>query len=204
MLLTVARIMENMGHKKKKSGLLTNPIFYAVLGTILFACITVIGLRFLMYVIVDNYTATNTVDVPHIVLSPATRNTLPEITPVRQIYSDPDPKVDCGPGVNSGQYIKDKHSNCHNYVDCNMGNNVYSLMLKTECDSKQTQLNQNSNKTTQYPPCTLNYSDLGPITYYSIPPEECASKQIQTRVDAVILESKNNCIKNFGGENCNL
>lgn len=57
-------------------------------------------------------------------------------------------------------------------------------------------------KPTSYPPCTINYSDLGAITYYTIAPEDCASKQIEARTNDVLRESYDSCVKNFGAENC--
>src|SRR3990167_5154622 len=61
----------------------------------------------------------------------------PNVSPSPKAVSDP--IVNCGPGVNSGQYVKDKQSNCKNYVDCgiNVGSTVtWTMMLKSECDKK--------------------------------------------------------------------
>ena len=85
----------------------------------------------------------------------------PEVQGDQATY-DPDPIVSCGPGANSGQYVKDKSSNCKNYVDCGLNNNtVWTMMLKSTCDSKHAEQSANSgNKNTQVqnrPPSGSNY-----------------------------------------------
>lgn len=71
-----------------------------------------------------------------------TDSTSPTLKPM---YTDPDPVINCGPGQNSKQYIKDRSSNCKNYVDCGFNNNTWTLMLKTECDKKHAEENSKSN-----------------------------------------------------------
>ncbi len=61
------------------------------------------------------------------------------------------PIVSCGPGVHSGQYIKDKQSVCKNYVDCGLNNNTtWTLMLNDTCNKKH------SAETTNTPQSKLN------------------------------------------------
>ena len=71
----------------------------------------------------------------------------PNVSPSPKAVSDP--IVNCGPGVNSGQYVKDKQSVCKNYVDCGLnGNTVWTMMLKSECDKKQAEANSKPNNNT--------------------------------------------------------
>ena len=67
----------------------------------------------------------------------------PNLKTPTKAYVDPDPIVNCGPGQNSKQYIKDKQSNCINYVDCGFLNGTWALMLKNECNKKQSAEYQN-------------------------------------------------------------
>jgi hypothetical protein len=76
--------------------------------------------------------------------------------------------------------------------------------VETQRDTPNESTHQptNSPQPTSYPPCTINYSGLGAITSYTIPPEDCASKQIEARTNDVLRESYDSCVKNFGAENC--
>ncbi len=86
---------------------------------------------------------------------------------------DPDPVVNCGPGVNSKQYVKDRASNCKNYVDCGLsGNTVYTLMLNTECEKKHAEENSKKNAN-NYPPCTVNWKYSGTTTYNNLTIRQC-------------------------------
>lgn len=113
-------------------------------------------------------------------------------TPVPIINNDP--IINCGPGIHSKQYVKDKASNCKNYVDCGLNNNtVWTMMLKSDCDKKHAMTNTNniysntSNKTyTHTPPsyyiCTLCYPALGTCTTYNYLYEtksECDAEQLR-------------------------
>jgi hypothetical protein len=142
----------------------------------------------------DDYTHSNTVEA-----APTGQ------TQTYQQTADSDPVVECGPGENSGQYVKDKSSNCKKYVDCGLNNNTnWSMMLKSECDAKHSQqssTNTSNTTSTTYPACTIYYSQLGPVTYYSIPPDQCATQQTQAKVDDTITQSEISCIKNTG-HNC--
>lgn len=74
-----------------------------------------------------------------------TNTPYPTLQPTK-VHINPDPIVDCGPGKYSGQYVKDKRSNCQNYVDCGLNNDtIWTLMLKTECDKKHAEQTANSN-----------------------------------------------------------
>ncbi len=119
-------------------------------------------------------------------------------------YVDSDPIVDCGPGQNSGQYVKDKKSNCGNYVDCGFQDGSWRMMLKSECDAKHAleSSSNNTNNEKSYPGCTINYSQLGAITYYDIPTEDCATRQMNARLHDIQTENHIKCIQNYGGENC--
>ncbi len=68
---------------------------------------------------------------------------VPSATPVaitkQKVVPDLDPIVDCGPGQNSGQYIKDKQSNCKNYIDCGFLGNVWKLEPVDVCKKLQKQ-----------------------------------------------------------------
>lgn len=101
------------------------------------------------------------IDTP-VVESPTPIYVPPTAAPT--IYVDPDPIVNCGPGQNSGQYVKDRRSNCINYVDCGFANNVWTLMLKSECDEKHAEAN---------PSCTIYYPSLGYSKTYNMSPEDC-------------------------------
>lgn len=74
---------------------------------------------------------TTAVPLPTKTATPTPKPTPHKVT----TYIDPDPIVNCGPGVISKQYVKVKSSQCKNYVDCGLNNNTtYNLILKTECD----------------------------------------------------------------------
>jgi hypothetical protein len=96
--------------------------------------------------------------------APVIESPTPTTAPV---YVDPDPIVNCGPGQNSGQYVKDKQSNCKNYVDCGFSNNVWTLMLSSECDKKHADAN---------PPCTISFYGE-PAKTFNISPEACKQYQ---------------------------
>lgn len=103
-------------------------------------------------------------------------------------YDDSDPIVNCGPGVNSKQYVKDRASNCKNYVDCGLNNNtMWSLMLKTECNKKheESQLTNNKDTTNNYPPCTVCWQYAGCLTYTFISPEECKIRQEKAKTSSI-------------------
>jgi len=92
----------------------------------------------------------------------ATTPTLAPKPVIPTYYVDPDPVISCGPGQNSGQYVKDKRSNCINYVDCELNNNTYSLMLKSECDTRHAEDGKKA-----YPTCFV----FGKT--YQVSPETC-------------------------------
>lgn len=60
----------------------------------------------------------------------------PTPQPVNKTYIDPNPITNCGPGQNSGQYVKDKQSNCKNYVDCQIGT-TWKLLTREKCTQEQ-------------------------------------------------------------------
>lgn len=123
--------------------------------------------------------------------------TLSTSTPVatsvgKKIVVNNDPIVNCGPGQTSKQYVKDKASNCKKYVDCGLNNNtVYTMMLKTECDKKHAEANQNNTNSynpangyikatpmPSYPPCTIHWPfNNSSQTYYYLSPEQCKKAQ---------------------------
>lgn len=126
---------------------------------------------------------------------PSTPTPLPTAT--TKPYVNPDPIVNCGPGVNSKQYIKDKQSNCKNYVDCGLNNNTtWTLILKTECDKKHAEANQNTTTntttTSTYTPptyytCTLCYHySTGDqcTTYTSLVKTKAECDSEQTKIDS--------------------
>lgn len=93
---------------------------------------------------------------------PTTPSPKPTSTPEPKAVktTDLDPITNCGPGQYSKQYIRDKSSNCKNYVDCGLQNNtVYTLMLKAECDKRQAANSRTTTtyQTTTYTPCRLCY-----------------------------------------------
>lgn len=105
--------------------------------------------------------ATNAIGITQPSPSP-TPTTIATSSPVATTVSkktvvNNDPIVNCGPGQISKQYVKDKTSNCKNYVDCGLNNNtVYTMMLKTECDKKHSETNQKNDDFVPY---------TGPNTY---------------------------------------
>lgn len=106
-------------------------------------------------------------------------------------YVETDPIVNCGPGVNSKQYIRDRTSNCKNYVDCGLNNNtVWVLMLKSECDKKHvnSQITVNNNGAT-YSPCTVCWKYAGCLTYTTFSPEECARRQNEANLNTSIAST---------------
>ncbi|MFC1625241.1 hypothetical protein ACFL15_02620 [Patescibacteria group bacterium] len=146
----------------------------------------------------------NKTSSPTPTVTPTSKPTKTPIS-VPKVTSNPDPIVDCGPGVNSGQYVKDKASNCKNYVDCGLNNNtVWTMMLKSECEQKQANENNGKSNSTikcelsygtyylseelcnqykanqvgGYPPCTIYYPNTKTTETYTIfSPEECKQKQ---------------------------
>jgi len=124
--------------------------------------------------------------------------------PTKTTYVDPDPIINCGPGQNSKQYVKDRSSNCKNYVDCGLsGNTVWTLMLNTECNKKHAEENQQLQQVINYytppPTNTGNYTPTNnstsnlvdcpadtlcngnPQIYHNYSPADCASLQKQTQ-----------------------
>ncbi len=115
----------------------------------------------------------------------------PTITPLKKsksVIANSDSIIDCGPGVNSKQYVKDKSSECKNYIDCGLYDStnkvIWTLMLKSECDKKQSEAKNkiNSNPTniyspTIYPPCVVYYPVLGYSSTYYTSPETCKAWQ---------------------------
>lgn len=66
-------------------------------------------------------------------------------------YVDPDPIINCGPGVKSGQVVKVKSSECKNYIDCGLDNNTqYFLITKAQCDDFQTKEANIKNNVEEY------------------------------------------------------
>lgn len=87
----------------------------------------------------------NQIQEPTPTVAIPTETPLPE-SPTPKTYIDSDPIVNCGPGINSKQYVKDRSSNCKNYTDCGLnGNTVYTMMLKAECTQKQAEESSKSN-----------------------------------------------------------
>lgn len=99
---------------------------------------------------------------------------VPTSQQIEPVYVDPDPIVNCGPGQNSKQYVKDRSSNCKNYVDCGFSNNtVYVMMLNSECNKKHAE--ENSQNANNYPPCTVYYKYSGySKTYNYMSPADCS------------------------------
>jgi hypothetical protein len=95
--------------------------------------------------------------------SVAGEKTTPSLPP--QGTPNPDPIVNCGPGVNSKQTVRDKQSNCKNYVDCGLydakGNIGWTMILKSECDKKHAEVNNKNN-----PP--LSWSNIPQSTYRTV------------------------------------
>lgn len=90
--------------------------------------------------------------IPTVAIPTPTKTPLLESPTPISTYIDPDPIVNCGPGVNSKQYVKDRQSNCKNYIDCGLnGNTVYTMMLKTECDKKQVEETSKNNSNNNSP-----------------------------------------------------
>lgn len=89
--------------------------------------------------------------------------TTPEPTPTPTPFVvDTDPVVQCGPGINSKQYVTVRRSECFAYVDCEL-NGSWNLIPKTKCDALQglgqTNTTQNStlpSSQTSLIDCTVN------------------------------------------------
>lgn len=98
----------------------------------------------------------------------------------KNVQQTQDPVVNCGPGEHSKQYVKDKQSNCKNYVDCGLnGNTTWSLMLNTECNKKHTEentfLQMNTTQTTQKSQGnnTYCYDNANGYSYYTSSGDQC-------------------------------
>lgn len=68
----------------------------------------------------------------------ATPVNTPEPT-LKAVYIDPDPVIDCGPGVNSKQVVRVKSSQCQDYTDCGFYNGKWMLMTKSDCERLQAE-----------------------------------------------------------------
>lgn len=103
------------------------------------------------------------------------------ITNTKKTKSNSDPIINCGPGDTSKQYVKDKSSNCKNYVDCGLNNNtVWTLMLKTECDKKHaeetqkgTQQSQNQAKQPTQGSSVYCWNNTYGYAYYTSSGDQC-------------------------------
>lgn len=121
---------------------------------------------------------------------------------------DSDPVVTCTSSYPncSGQSIQAKQSACSNIYCCQVGDkwSVYASenACKAAQDAAAPPVQQSNNATTKYPPCTINFSQLGAITYNTISPEDCVSKQIEAKVNDAATQSRIKCIQNYGEENC--
>lgn len=139
------------------------------------------------------------------------KNTVPETTPeptVQVKYVDSDPVITCTSSYPncSGQSIKARQSACSAITCCQVGDKWSVYPSENDCKVAQAAVaptNKPQNNTqTKYPPCTINYSQLGAITYYTIPPEECATKQMDAKIHETQRDSYDQCVKNYGAENC--
>lgn len=121
---------------------------------------------------------------------------------------DSDPVVTCTSSYPncSGQSIQARQSACSSIYCCQVGDKWSVYPSESACKAAQGTVAAPSahqqNTATKYPPCTINYSQLGAITYYSIPPEYCASKQTEARTHEALRDSYDKCVQNYGAENC--
>ncbi len=120
---------------------------------------------------------------------------------------DSDPVITCTSSYPncSGQSIQAKQSACSNIYCCQVGDKWSVYPSENACKAAQNAaapVQQSNNSTAKYPPCTINYSQLGAITYSTISPEDCASKQIEAKVNDAATQSRIKCIQNYGEENC--
>ncbi len=133
-----------------------------------------------------------------------TTNNTPDVTEEIR-YIDSDPVITCTSSHPqcSGQSIQVRQSACSQIYCCRIDDKWSVYPSENDCKAAaQKEAPQQQNNTTNYPPCTINYSELGAITYYTIPPEECASKQIDQKVHEELRDSYDKCVQNFGAENC--
>lgn len=133
-----------------------------------------------------------------------------EITPsptVQVKYVDSDPITTCTSSYPNcaGQSIQARRSACSAITCCQVGDKWSVYPSENDCKVAQAAVaptTKPQTNTTKYPPCTINYSQLGDITYYDIPPEECASKQMNTKIHEAQRDSYDQCVRNYGAENC--
>lgn len=135
--------------------------------------------------------------------------TQPSPQPTVQVkYVDSDPITTCTSSYPNcaGQSIQARRSACSAITCCQVGDNWSVYPSDNDCKIAQAAVaptgKPQTNTSIKYPPCTINYSQLGDITYYDIPPEECASKQMNTKIHEAQRDSYDQCIKNYGAENC--
>jgi hypothetical protein len=125
-------------------------------------------------------------------------------------YVESDPVITCTSSYPncSGQSIQVRQSACSTITCCQVGDKWSVYPSENDCKAAQAAVAPTSkpqpqnNAATKYPPCTINYSDLGAITYYTIPPEECASKQTNQKVHEAQRDSYDQCVRNYGADNC--
>lgn len=140
-------------------------------------------------------------------VQPLTIEAQPSVSKTTQ-QVDSDPVVTCTSSYPncSGQSIQARQSACSSIYCCQVGDKWSVYPSESACKAAQSTVAapsaQEQTTATKYPPCTINYSQLGAITYYSIPPEDCASKQIEARTHETLRDSYDKCVQNYGAENC--
>lgn len=184
--------LRNKSHSGTPSSLkhTTSPLVYMLAGVVL-TLFAVFGLRG-AYLLGKTENASQRTTV------------ISEVSPTPKVevkYVDSDPIITCTsshPNC-SGESIQARKSQCSNIYCCQVGDNWSVYPSESECLAAQPTAKP---QPTAYPPCTINYSGLGPITSYNIPPEDCASKQIEAKIHDNLTETYIKCIQTYGGENC--
>ena len=129
----------------------------------------------------QNQSSSVTTTAPIGIVSPSLQPTSQIDSPSNKITKkEADPIVNCGPGSTSKQYVKDRSSNCPNYVDCGLNNNsVYTMMLKTECAKKHAEENSAKQPSRTASNLVTCVGSGGKV--YKLPPEYC-DRVVQLRL----------------------